>query len=68
MHLKLLLFLFKIKFLFLRFENVLDGCDSGKNDRQVASHLKIKHGSSPRGLRWGQSPSLANLLGVTSLL
>ena len=61
MHLKLLLSLFKIKSLFLKFEGVL-GRNSCKNDSQVASHLKIKHRFSPGGGWWGQSASLGKLL------
>ena len=62
MYLKFLLFLFKIKFLFPKFEGVFNGGDSGENDGQIGSHSEIKHGLSPRGARWRQSASLGNLL------
>ena len=68
-HLKLLPFLFKIKFLFPKFEDVFNGGDSGEDDGQVASHLKIKHRLSSRGDRWRTAASLAPLLfWITSLL
>ena len=62
MYLKLLLFLFKIKFLFPKFEGVFNGGDSGKDDGQVASHLKIKHRLSSRADRGRTAASLAPLL------
>ena len=61
-HLKLLPFLFKIKFLFPKFEGVFNGRDSGKDDGQVASHLNIKHRLSSRVDRGRHAASLANLL------